>query len=165
MKTLYLLRHAEAVPHVSGEDITRYLTPEGVKQAQDIAPYIKGVSLALCSTARRTKMTLENIKIASKTAGTKISKTKYKARLYNAPAADILGIIQQTEADNILVIAHNPGIHDLARRLAGDGPLCMLDQLNKFYHPATLSVLECPIDAWKDLKLEQNTLINLVSPK
>ena len=60
--------------------------------------------------------------------------------------------------------AHNPGIHDVARTLMGDGDKEKIDMVHMFYSPGTLSVMDCDIDSWKDVQPRANTLENLFIP-
>lgn len=66
MKRIYLLRHAHAV-FSEGNDFVRKLSDEGIKKCQDLAkifePLIEEIDLILCSSANRTKQTIEQILI------------------------------------------------------------------------------------------------------
>ena len=160
MAKLYLLRHAQAASFLNGDDKDRMLTAHGIEQAKEVAKYIIDVDLALCSGAKRTQMTLEN----AVQAGANIKKTDILDSLYNAPAGDLLNAIHSCADQNILVIAHNPGIHILAKTLTGRGEETQIEKLNIFYNPATLSIFDCDINNWADLKPQENTLVDLIIP-
>ncbi|HPF77667.1 MAG TPA: histidine phosphatase family protein [Alphaproteobacteria bacterium] len=160
MPKLYLLRHAQASSSLHTDDKGRSLTPHGTEQAKAIAKHLRDVDLALCSSAKRTQMTLN----AAQENGADIKKTDIMDKLYNAGAGDILSILQEQDKDNILIVAHNPGIHQLANLLAGKGTSSQLMQLQLAYAPATLSVLDCPITNWRDIQPQGNELIDLIIP-
>lgn len=160
MPKLYLLRHAQAASSLGGEDKDRPLTPQGIGQAKSIGPHLQDIDLALCSSARRTKETLKH----AGESGATIKKIETLDILYNAMAGELLNAVQSYASNNILVVAHNPGIHQFAKILTGDGEPDQLEKLNLFYNPATLSIFDCPIESWRELKPAQNKLIDLVIP-
>ncbi len=162
MKKLYLLRHAQADSHTGVDDKARALTAHGILQAGYVGDYLRDQNITidsvLCSSARRTKMTFSEIKNSRVT----IKKEQFLDKLYNAPAGDLLYALQQAQGDNVLMVAHNPGIHQLANMIVGDSNSQIEQQLMLGYHPATLSVFECDCDAWADIKLQGNSLVSLV---
>lgn len=160
MPKLYLLRHAQAASDFSTDDKERPLTPHGIAQAQSLAKHLSGIQKTLCSSAKRTQMTAQSIKDVNGN----LESIEYRDDLYNAPAGSILNAIQECNAENLLVIAHNPGIHLLARSLANKGDQAQMEQLNIFYNPATLSVFECDIESWSNIQPQSNTLLNLIIP-
>ena len=117
MKRLYLLRHAQAASALDGDDKERPLTPHGIEQAQYVAQHIENVDMALCSSAKRTQMTLD---VIEKVSGT-VKKTSHMDELYNASAGAMLHTIQNCEEDTLLLVSHNPGIHVFANTLVGQG--------------------------------------------
>lgn len=164
MPKLYLLRHMEASASLGTSDIERTLTSHGIDQAKRIGNYLiqnnAKLDLAFCSIAKRTQMSLLTIQVV----GIAAKKTEYIRSLYEASAGDILAKIQEAEEENIIVVGHNPGIHEVARLLTGDGDKEKKEQLNIFYNPGTLTVLDCPVSSWKDLKPGANTLEDLFIP-
>ena len=115
MKKIHLLRHAKTEQNSkSGRDFDRELRAKGIQQAkilgERLGDQIKGVPV-ICSSAKRTKQTLELIK-----NHTSIEKTNYLDSLYLASSKEIEKIIirQQNTDDEILIIGHNFGISDFA---------------------------------------------------
>lgn len=47
------------------------------------------------------------------------SEIVYDDRIYEASVGDLLAVLDDHEAENILVICHNPGIESLIRHLTG----------------------------------------------
>ncbi len=162
MPKLYLLRHAQAASSLSLEDKDRPITAHGIAQSKEIGGHIKDINIALCSPARRTRQTLKE---AIKTSDNGIKKIETPNILYNAMASEILNTIQSFGEKNILVVAHNPGIHQLAKMLVSEGDPAQLERLNLFYNPATLAIFECPCDAWTEIKQHKNKLLDLIIPE
>lgn len=161
MHKLHLIRHADAPMSFGIDDKDRPLSDYGITQAKSITTHLECIDHVLCSSAVRTKMTAQ----ALMKAGVEFGKIDYLDEIYNAPMGALLKALQTTEAANILIIAHNPGIHALANFLAHDDGSSKIEKLKIFYSPATLSILECDIANWEDIQPNQNTLTHLITPK
>lgn len=153
MKKLLILRHAQALgTEVGGSDKTRKLSPKGFQDAQALGRLMVKErlipDLVLCSTATRTRETLDGV-----LEEVEADKVDYLDRLYNADYDTLLGALRELgeEPESVLIVAHNPGIHTLAARLANDDGSVHVDRLSMSYAPATLTVLECDINDWADL--------------
>ena len=122
MKTLYLLRHAKAAPESSLGDAKRPLAKRGRKAAKTMADFLAKLDpapeLVLCSTAVRTRETLDLILPALKPQPT----VTYEDRLYLAAATELIERLRKVRKDTgcVLLIGHNPGLHELGARLAID---------------------------------------------
>lgn len=161
MLKLFLLRHAEAASSFDVDDYQRPLTLYGIGQAQQVKQNLPDIDKALCSSALRTKMTLDAIE---KMQGVIRQKT-YSDKIYNGSPGDLMAAIQECgEEKTLLVIAHNPGIHQLANILCNDDGSENIELLKYSYNPATLSIIECDIKKWSDLKPAQNKLLDLIIP-
>lgn len=117
METLILMRHGKAVrDHEAPSDRARGLTDRGRNEAASIGAQIAqaglAIDLALVSPARRTQETFEALQ---STLGHTPARTL--EGLYMADAEDIFASAQACGAAHVLVIGHNPGLHDLVRRL------------------------------------------------
>lgn len=121
MRQLLLLRHAKSRwddPSLSDHD--RPLDMEGQADAAMMRRAILELGLKpdliLVSSARRTRETLERIEPLAGTP--RIEKT---GDLYLASPRQILDLLAgiPAEVGCVLVIAHNPGLHDLAMSLLG----------------------------------------------
>ena len=64
----------------------------------------------------------------------------------------------------VLVVAHNPGIHNLAMQLAGKGDHERLASLSYGYKPGTMAVIKSDNESWDGVQLGQNKLVQLVTP-
>jgi phosphohistidine phosphatase len=125
MKILYLLRHAKATsagPAV--DDHARPLSRRGRHAAALIAGHIADLAeppeLILASDSVRTRETLHYLAEALK----KPAKTLIERELYLASSDRLLARLRRVEdaASVVLLLAHNPGLHELALRLAAAAP-------------------------------------------
>ncbi len=152
MKRLYVLRHAQTVPFSSQGDKERALLPIGHEQASalGIAMKEKGYvpDYVLCSPARRTRETFNGLLKALGDVP-----AVFPEDLYNASVAVHLTRLSEVNEryQSVLVIAHNPGIHELAMRFADDGP--QVPQISSGYPPATLSVLDLDCTVWAEIEI------------
>ncbi len=118
MRRLILMRHAEAEASSADGDIGRVLTGRGVQDAGAMgkALFDRGLSpdLALVSTAARAQQTWE---AASAWFGD--AEVELDRGLYNASADALRGAMEAAEerAATLIVISHNPGVHQFAVEL------------------------------------------------
>jgi phosphohistidine phosphatase len=124
VRTLHLLRHAKSSwddPSLADHD--RPLAGRGRRDAKRIAEHIRrsGIEpeLVLCSTAARTRETLALVEPALGSPAVELEDD-----LYGASADELLARIRRVPdaVGSVLVIGHNPGLHELALALAPDGP-------------------------------------------
>jgi phosphohistidine phosphatase len=167
VRTLHLLRHAksswddETIP-----DHDRPLSPRGARAARKIAAHLPSAAvhpaLVLCSSAHRTVETLE---VLRPTLGER-AEVSIEPELYGADAAGILDRLRIVDAQipEILVIAHNPGLQDLAIELAGDGDAVMLNRLRIKFPTGALATFDLDV-SWAELGPGHAHLTNLVTPK
>lgn len=158
---LYILRHAKAVPEDAEGDAERPLAKRGRKAAGAIGEYLAGLvpppRLVLCSTALRTRETLEQVLPALRPA----PKVAYEDRLYLASAGRLLERLRELPdaTDSVLLIGHNPGLHQLALTLADDRA-----GLAEGFPTAALAVLRLD-GAWETLRPHGAKLIDYQTPK
>jgi phosphohistidine phosphatase len=123
MHMLHLLRHAKSSWKEDVEDHERPLSRRGQATARRVGKHLPAATgaldLVLCSSALRTCETLELV-----LAGFAVRPhSLIEDRLYLADRAkliDRLRLIDEAMV-NVLVIGHNPGLHDLAVALAETG--------------------------------------------
>lgn len=168
MKRLLLLRHAKSNwdnPDLA--DIERPLAPRGVEAALLIGRTIAQRNWlpdrALVSAAERTR---ETWRLA---AGEWLSRPEpsFSQALYEVPAEAILGEIRRNgeDAETLLVLGHNPGLGDLADRLAGKASSGKLvKSLKKKFPTGALAVFEFDGD-WAALDVGTATLTHFLRPK
>jgi phosphohistidine phosphatase len=159
-KRLALLRHAKSSWADSGlADHDRPLNQRGRRAATRLGQYIRdeGImpELVLCSSARRTRQTLDGLHLD---AGVDVV---LEDELYGASAGDLLGRVRRI-ADAVttaLVIGHNPGIQDFAISLADDRT-----RLASF-PTAALAELHVPTGTWGQLADGGAILHAFVTPR
>src|SRR3954469_12677375 len=115
---LMLLRHAKTEKAAPGEaDRERVLTARGRKDAPKLGNYLVRHDLmparVIVSSARRTRETWERLALAFPSP----PPVAYEDRLYDASAKQILAVAAEGKARTLMLIGHNPGLHDLARLL------------------------------------------------
>lgn len=166
MRTLYLLRHAKSSwADPAADDHDRPLAPRGERAAQQIAMYIVDKEMhpdvVLCSSARRALDTLTALRPLDTH-----TKLHIEEGLYGADADELLGRLRGVtpRAGSVMLIGHNPGLHDLAADLAGGGDERALAQLQSKFPTAAMAVLQIPGD-WSELALGHAHLADLVLPR
>jgi phosphohistidine phosphatase len=160
---LYLLRHAKS--SWEGTDLpdrARPLSHRGEQAARDVAAYLhrEGTvpSLVLCSVAVRTRQTLAALSLPSEIS--------YEGAIYGATALELLARLQRIAEDkpSVMVVGHNPGLHDLALSLAGKGGPRLLARLHEGLPTGALVDLAFQ-GPWASLDEGQATLESLVLPR
>lgn len=165
---LLVLRHAKSEKAEPGmPDRDRPLNARGQRDAATIGAYIArhrlAPDLALVSTAQRTHETWERVAAALSMPPAPI----YEERLYNAGGNAILAVIRQIDgiARTLLVIGHNPGLHDLARTLIASGDVEWRERLNEGLPTAGLAVIDFAVENWRKLHAHGGRLERFVTPR
>lgn len=165
-KRLFLLRHAQAL-NEAPSDAVRPLSPRGLEDARALGQLMARKSFVpdgvLCSPALRTRQTLEALQEGLGMSPDVIAQPE---NLYSGAAGAYLHEIQSLSDEHgaILVVGHNPSIYELVIRLSDPSHDHYMQKLSAGYNPATLSVLECPCEAWAEIQLAANPLTYLTEP-
>lgn len=118
-KELVLIRHAHAEPHGPGQsDMDRELSAIGHKEAAEAGAWLKvhaqPPDLVLCSPARRTRETLQDVMKA-----TGVFPQREDAAIYEAGIGTLIELIDSTrDARVVWMVGHNPGLEQLAAFLS-----------------------------------------------
>ncbi|HLI21648.1 MAG TPA: histidine phosphatase family protein [Stellaceae bacterium] len=161
LKILYILRHAKAAAEDKNGDVERPLAKRGRKAAAAMGDYLAMLApaprLVLCSSARRTRETLDQILPSLRPA----PKVLYEDGLYLASPGHLIERLRELPgaADSVLLVGHNPGLHQLALTLAGEG-----GGLAEAFPTAALAVLRLGV-AWEALRPRSAKLIDYQTPK
>ena len=164
---LYLLRHAKSSwddPTI--EDHDRPLSPRGRDAAQRLAKHFRRAAirpqLVLCSSASRALQTLAPISEAMKLG----AQTQVESGLYAATAGQLIARLRTVDRRvmSVLLIAHNPGLQDLALELAGDDPE-MITQLSEKFPTGSITEVVCDSDAWSDLSPATAHVASFIVPR
>jgi phosphohistidine phosphatase len=126
--TLIVLRHAKAARGLGTTDADRPLTGRGRRDATAAGTWL-GTSgldpdLILCSPTLRTRETLECLGVDAEVG--------YQPEIYDNDVDGLFQLLRETgeQVDTLLLIGHNPALHQLVHDLTGDGvdsfPTCAL---------------------------------------
>jgi phosphohistidine phosphatase len=169
-KRLYVLRHAKSSwdDHAAA-DHERPLSERGRRAVRAMAAYMeaKGIEpeLVLCSSARRTRETLEGLGLLSSTV-------IVEHRLYGASSDDLIERLRSLpgELGSVMLVGHNPAMQDLVLRLAagehrGRGESAeRLEEIRRKLPTGALVTLETT-DEWAELDVGSAELVDYVRPK
>jgi phosphohistidine phosphatase len=166
VRTVFLLRHAKSSwsdPTLA--DVERPLAPRGERASRSMAAYLRREQvrpdLVLCSPAVRTRQTLAAIEPS---LGASCS-VEIAPELYAASADELLDRLRLVpgSVESVMVIGHNPGLHDLALALAARGK--DLPRLAVKYPTAALATLAVRRDSWEALDHGDAELVDFVVPR
>jgi phosphohistidine phosphatase len=159
VKTVWLLRHAksswedDALP-----DHDRPLAPRGHRAGKRLRRFVadNGVrpELVLCSTALRARSTLELVQ-----PGLGAPPVELDGGIYLATAGTLLQKLRALDPtlSRVMLVGHNPGLHELACLLAPPGPEAL--------PTGALVKLRLEIDGWPSAAPGCATLEGLVLPR
>ena len=166
MHRLHLLRHAKSSYPEGVDDSERPLTRRGREAARRVAESLPAalgaLDLVLCSTALRTRETAE-LALAGFAAPPRIL---YEDGLYLAGRAVLLRRLRGLDESlgAVLVIGHNPGLHELALALASpDSPRYRALATGKF--PTTARASFAIEGSWAGLGQSRHALTQYVTAK
>lgn len=157
-KHLTIVRHAKSSwedPDLDDHD--RPLNPRGRRAAAAVGGHLRGESiepaLVLCSTATRTRQTLELLALGGH------PEICFEDELYGATATGLLARLHRVAdpTPSVLLIGHNPGVHHLAELLCGE-------QVPSFPTGA-VARLRLIAATWAGLRPGQATLEGFVTPR
>lgn len=167
MRRLLLLRHAKTERAEPGErDRDRKLMARGRADAPVIGAYMARHRLApdfvLVSPVTRAEETWALVAAALG----KPPRVARDARIYNASPQTLIEVIGETrDARALLVVGHNPALHDLAVQLIASGDVEARERINEKLPTSGLVVIEFPYDDWSRLRRSSGRLERFVSPR
>jgi phosphohistidine phosphatase len=168
MLTLFLLRHAKSSwNNPSLPDQERPLATRGINDAPLMGKAMaeRGLDpdLVLCSSARRTRDTLDLVLPELRVE----PQVVYDAALYHASPEQMLEMLHaiQPGANRVMLVGHNPEIQAFAIDLVGAGPKHFRDRLISKYPTAGLAVINFPAGLWTSVAVNSGTLNLFLSPK
>jgi phosphohistidine phosphatase len=167
MHRLLLLRHAKTERAEPGaRDRDRKLTKRGRADAPRLGAYMAhhGLvpDLVLVSPAERTQETWKLLAPAF----AKAPKAITDERIYNASADKLMTVLSEPrKARALLLVGHNPGIHDLAVALVAAGDVAMRERVTEKLPTSGLVVVDLSFDDWAQLHPHAGRLERFVSPR
>jgi phosphohistidine phosphatase len=166
-RILYLLRHAKSSwSNHRLDDHDRPVSKRGQDALNRLLHYVTEADIApelvLCSSARRTVMTLEGIASALP-ADINVS---IETGLYGAPSHQLLDRLHGVSDDvaSLLLIGHNPGLDALASLLVGGGDEELRQRVAATFPTGALATLAFD-GRWSDLAPSDATLHAFVVPR
>ena len=145
MERLILMRHGKAERHAqSGGDFERALAASGRADASLMGKVLADLAyepdLLLVSSARRTRETAEQV-----AAHFPKARVEHLRDLYHADPEEILQAVEDAvdTAGTVMVVGHNPGMHELALRLClgGEASPIQTNKLRSRFPTSTVVVL------------------------
>ncbi|MDX6742553.1 SixA phosphatase family protein [Actinocorallia sp. A-T 12471] len=119
-KKLLVLRHAKAEVGLGLADHERPLAERGLRDSAAMGAHLKREGLlpdlVLCSTALRTRQTLDGLALDAP--------VEFTRGIYTGDGYDLLTLVQITpeEVGTLLIVGHNPAVHELAV-ITGNAPV------------------------------------------
>jgi phosphohistidine phosphatase len=166
MHRLHLLRHAKSDRDEGVEDHERTLSRRGREAARRIGESLPSalgaLDLVLCSTSVRTRETAALV-LAGFAAPPPI---RFEDALYLASRVALMRRLRQLDesAGAVMVIGHNPGLHELALSLAAaDSPRYKVLASGRF--PTTARASFAIRSPWADLARSRHALTDYVTVK
>jgi phosphohistidine phosphatase len=166
MATLLLLRHADAAGSGPSGDHSRPLNARGRDAARLIGAHLASrgqvPDKVLCSSADRAVETWQTV--AAELAEPPEADTE--SALYSADPAAVLSLIAAIppEVGTLLVVGHNPTLHQLAFGLSAQSNGEALDRLAREFPPGALAEIDFTVDDWSEVTPGAGRLVSLVTP-
>jgi phosphohistidine phosphatase len=167
MRRLMLLRHAKTERAEPGQrDRDRKLTKRGRDDAAVIGAYMARhghtPDLALVSPAKRAQETWALLAPAF----AKTPRLVNEEHIYNSTSEALFKIISETRgAHSLLVVGHNPGLHDIAVQLIASGDVEVRERVAEKLPTSGLVVIDLAFDDWSRLHLHSGRLERYVTPR
>jgi phosphohistidine phosphatase len=145
-------------------DFDRGLNGRGRRGAALIGRHIAELEIdwdmAIASPATRVRLTLE-------ASGLPMT-PRFDERAYLANAATLIDLLRHVEGDpaNVLLVGHNPGLHELVFRLVDpDCETALFARAAEKFPTAAFAMLELAIDAWAETTPGCARLIDFARPR
>jgi phosphohistidine phosphatase len=118
MATLIVLRHAKSAHGLGMPDIERPLNDRGRRDAASAGKHLRAEGLVpdlvLCSTADRTRQTLDRLGLGAE------SEVRYEPGIYRNAVDTLFELVSQvSDVETVLLIGHNPSAHQFVMDLIG----------------------------------------------
>jgi phosphohistidine phosphatase len=173
MRTLTLLRHAKSSwDHPGLDDRARPLAPRGERAAPAMARHLLDMGQiperVLCSDAVRTRQTWQRVSDIWSEVG-HFPAVRFVPALYLASPHTLLEHVHRvsTRVENLMLVGHNPGLHELVLLLARVDvvdPL-PLERVQEKLPTGAVVVLEIPAASWEEVGPGGAVVADFVRPK
>lgn len=158
VKTLVVMRHAEAGNAPGLPDRERPLTDRGEHDARAAGKIIGGLKpdLVVCSPAVRTRRTAELLGLDAP--------VETEREIWEAHPEELLDLLRRVDPDvrTLVLVGHNPGVYQLVLGLIGsDDPP---PGFPPGFPPGTAAVIRLP-GSWAEADFGTGRLIDLCPPR
>ncbi|MDB5647483.1 histidine phosphatase family protein [Methylobacterium sp.] len=166
MRRLILLRHAKSDRPAGVSDLDRPLNSRGKRTAPRVGEYLAAEGLrpdaVVVSPSLRTRQTWDAVQPALKGPEPEIVQA-----IYEAPDSALLAVLRSTPdtAASLLMIGHNPGLQELALRLAGSGDKTGRKRLTVEFPTAAVAVIDFEGETWGSVAAGSGRLERFVAPR
>ena len=143
MTKILLMRHAKAVKPASGmADFDRPLEQSGradaAKMGRRLTERSEMPDHVICSGAKRTRETLGELNVPS-------DRVAFSDPLFDFDGTEYVAALRGAEGDVVMIVGHNPSVHDAALMLAGSGEPALREALARKFSPGSVAVLSTDV--------------------
>ena len=167
MKRLALLRHASSSSAEPGmTDFDRPLNDHGRAEARLVGRELDQrrmrFDLVLARTAARVRETVDAVQEAHRFE----CEVRFEPRIYEAGARSLLDLVRELPdaAASVLLVGHNPGVHELLLDLTDRDHAGLRDRVRATYPAGALAIVELSFDGWPDVRPGGGQIARLVVP-
>ncbi|MFI1812966.1 SixA phosphatase family protein [Streptomyces sp. NPDC020422] len=163
---LLLVRHAKAVRKDRRIDdfdraLSKRVRRDAPRTGRRLAESGPRPDFVLCSPSRRTRQTWRLAAPALDDPPPVV----YDERLYKTPPSKLVPVLAELGPGlrAVVLVGHNPGIHELAAGLCGSGPAELLKRVRAGFPTSGVVVIEVP-GGWESLSPGSGRVIACWSP-
>ena len=167
MRTLYVLRHAKSDWGDSSlRDFDRPLNGRGWKAARAMGEEMRSrdlvPDLVFVSPATRTKETLARVEEGF---GEPFKSTETRS-IYLGETETLIDLVLGAPADarRLMIVGHNPGMHEVVLALTG-GPRELRDEVASKFPTAALAEISFDVGDWSEVTFGSGRLRSFVKPR
>ena len=167
MRTLYVLRHAKSDwGDASLRDFDRPLNGRGRKSAKAMGRELRerGLTpdLVLLSPSARTTETLARVEEGF---GTSFEKVEERS-IYLAETETLVALVRNAPAksDRLMIVGHNPGMHELVLLLAA-GPRNLREEAAAKFPTAAMAEISFDVSDWSDVMPGSGIIRSFLKPR
>ena len=167
MRTLYVLRHAKSDwGDASLRDFDRPLNGRGRKSARAMGRELRerGLTpdLVLLSPSARTTETLARVEEGF---GASFEKVEERS-IYLAETEELVALIRNAPAksDRLMIVGHNPGMHELVLLLA-NGPRDLREEAAAKFPTGAMAEISFDVGDWSDVTPGSGFIRSFLKPR
>jgi phosphohistidine phosphatase len=167
VRTLYVLRHAKSDwGDASLRDFDRPLNGRGRKSAKAIGRELRerGLTpdLVLLSPSARTTETLARVEEGF---GASFEKVEERS-IYLAETEELVALIRNAPAksDRLMIVGHNPGMHELVLLLA-NGPRDLREEAAAKFPTGAMAEISFDVGDWSDVTPGSGFIRSFLKPR